>query len=474
MFEDEVNAVANVVLPALKVRRNTATPIAKLPNEILLLIFDHCQRSTMDDLLRRLGESDGRWDYPTYPSCLPYSKITLARTTCSQVCHWWRNIVLGTGSLWKDVLADFGPKAFETMFLLSRSTPQVHFCGHFAESLWSSPRHGGTIAVDFSRTSAMSLRAHCYCVLKGFLNSFHISAPILELIDLGDSPMARRIKLLNVPLAWGRTGPLYHLTQLDVNTPALEVLKLDYCFLEDDHPLRPSIEVTALPHLRFLDCHLEERDCLYLFRYLQFPTCTRIRLTCQYQNMNEESAIFIINRAFGRFREMLNDDEPNGILGCSSGYEMHIVVHSTTDDALMRTLFSREGDSKEKDVDLIFCGQSNEDKETRIHYAACNALPASFVHTLCVVYCRSDQVWRSHALRFPHILATNLDAWSFEWGLGNLLLPLGPAAGPVVLLPELRWLRVQEGVSLNTWRTHLFRLFGRGGHRSVGGWSVSP
>ncbi|KAI0264985.1 hypothetical protein BC834DRAFT_240710 [Gloeopeniophorella convolvens] len=223
MFEDEVNTVANVVLPALRVRRNAAIPIAKLPNETLLLIFDQCQRSTVNDFLRQLGKSVGHDYYPATLSDL-YPKFTQGRTLCSQICHRWRNIVLRTGSLWKDTLVDFGPKVFETTFHLSRSTPQVHFYGYFLESMWNSPTDE-ILAVDFSRTSAISLRAHRYRTLMTFLRSFRVNAPVLELLDLGtsarhsksfeatplvsirtipqNSPKVRRIRLSNFPVAWG-------------------------------------------------------------------------------------------------------------------------------------------------------------------------------------------------------------------------------------------------------------------------------
>ncbi|KAI0264987.1 hypothetical protein BC834DRAFT_881451 [Gloeopeniophorella convolvens] len=485
-FEDGVKTVTNNALPALNVHSSAAAPISRLPNEILLLIFHECQRGTVDDLRRRLGMASGHLYYPDRPSKL-LPKFNLARTACSQVCNRWRNVILGAAFLWKDILVDFGPKAFETLHYLSKSFPGTHCYGNLHESMWKSSWREEIFPVDFSRMSVLFLRARRYRTLMSFLDDFRLDTPLLELIDLGANPVysrlsktsspvpaicpliqnsskLRRIKLAHVPVAWEKLPrPLCHLTQLEVvhfggdlkptaraddileflrSTPALEILKLESCFLEDDYESGSSRQVVKLPHLRWLVLDAAKRDFLCLFHRVDFPTSSRVRATCNYEVIDEESAISIINRAFRYFHETPVGPESNGIFGwkhADVGRGLHVVAHSTTDELLMTTLFCRD-DDEIRDVDLIFHGRSDEDHEDNIHRAACDALPTSFARTLSIVGCRNTQVWRAHALHFPRLLTIHSDFWCSSTALSHVISPFGPSAELSLLFPELTWL----------------------------------
>ncbi|KAI0262707.1 hypothetical protein BC834DRAFT_788632, partial [Gloeopeniophorella convolvens] len=107
LLEDEIESVATR-LAGLKARRNATLPVSRLPFDALILIFE-----SYKDAFNEAGA----------PSSSSISTAKLGWIVCSHVCRRWRQIILGTPSLWQDLIVDLGPAWLEESIHRSKPFP---------------------------------------------------------------------------------------------------------------------------------------------------------------------------------------------------------------------------------------------------------------------------------------------------------------------------------------------------------------
>ncbi|KAI0262741.1 hypothetical protein BC834DRAFT_373543 [Gloeopeniophorella convolvens] len=487
MFDDEIAALEHVALPALKAHRNALAPVFKLPYDVLVLIFEESHRGSLIDLQGQTarGDSVPRTISAIYPPGHRTASRAhlLARRTCSQVCQRWRNIVLNTSSLWKDVVVEAGPRELQMVLARAQSPRELCFIGR----LTTGPYMDYTPRLDFSRASEIVLKALNKPTVMANLISSRFNAPALKKLDLAcdqwvswDSsardhqpvPLHRlvegslrlqSISLRNFLITWQPFAqPLLYLTHLNViiesgqtkhslsrmerfvefldSTPALEHLRLYRCFSVGRDSLEPSSRTVELPHLRRLDLEIGVRDCLYFFDHVDFASNSRVRalIPMGATTVNEQGLTSMITKSFRRLGEVLPDSGPTGtlVLLDSENGGLQILAHSS-----LYTPFQNAiprfgiGASADLDVNLCFIGRVNGEIENAFR-AAYNALPPSFAHTVAVS-CGSDRTWHELAEHCPRAMEIVCCHQSAAASLCGILTPSGTRRAQSVTFPEL-------------------------------------
>ncbi|GJE90066.1 F-box protein [Phanerochaete sordida] len=246
-------------LRALKTRWNTTLPVARLPPELMLLVFDDWAAECYVEIQK------------TQPPYRPYSWIS-----CTHVCRRWRELALSSPCLWRRIV----PASPEwTEELLSRSR-QTSLCVNFnscdAKSDWDISRVRAEGTHDLLRHQFHRIR-EAHMDAFDFDNPSQISAPLLTSLQVTgfyDNVVAAFLFRNTVAIAdsdsedpwvFARDG-LPRLKTLDVFTvtqsitwsclrPSLEFLRTR-CIRPRPSPAAWLAALSELPSLRRLELDL--------------------------------------------------------------------------------------------------------------------------------------------------------------------------------------------------------------------------
>ena len=234
-IDDELSAL-EMIMFAMKTRRNTFSLIGRLPPEILSCIFSF-------HAINQPVPSDPIYNpddpFP-FPSGSSPNQLGLGWITVTHVCRRWRQIALSDPNLWTTIVFDLCAEWTEEM--LARSKAALI---DYSRDLSFQPR----ISTRRSLGDEVALRKHLSHVRRLVLSgnpdslapavrALAISAPHLELLELlqsvpqlrelcitlpsdlfaHDAPKLRHVTLIGCAVPWD--SPIFHdLTHLDIRIP---------------------------------------------------------------------------------------------------------------------------------------------------------------------------------------------------------------------------------------------------------------
>ena len=202
-FPDSLHVVDNKIKSledsarTLKLHRNTLVPIARLPTEILTIIFS---------LLPSFGVIE--------------SSQSIAPFTISHVCHRWREILLKTPHLWSHIdFTNLTPTGTAEMLARAKMAP-LHL-----EAM--------TMNLSVAKFEAIKgqIRAHLH--LTRHLNIAASSFRLIETLGMIDSsaPSLEQLSITNMypSWEWENSQPIIPVSLFDGMAPKLISLRLDNC-----------------------------------------------------------------------------------------------------------------------------------------------------------------------------------------------------------------------------------------------------
>ncbi len=370
VLDHEIKFVTGLVR-SLKERRNAISPISRLPPEVLVLIFKSYRDD--DSRARRRARDPVDLSHLTHShsrcSCV-YCDLTRAGLTgwrvCSRVCQRWRTIVLGTPSLWSNIVVQWGPLWLDRSLILSRPVPTIRFLGYLE---YKRPDQTPDPS-DLSRADMISLVSEWQSLLASFVRGFRFTSPILKTIELTvtnfesarwsgytrkvplplglllhNFPTLERISLHGCVVNWEPPPlPSYSLRFMEIitesitveeveegtvaaraklgnaktavdffqNTPVLEILALRYDFpapskYHEDTGTEKSIELPCLQELFLEEDHV--KWCSYFFGRLEFPATSSVQLGFHYDFGGSKGKNLITSYLRQRFHDV---DVANG------------------------------------------------------------------------------------------------------------------------------------------------------------------
>ncbi|KDQ65021.1 hypothetical protein JAAARDRAFT_52937 [Jaapia argillacea MUCL 33604] len=288
-------------LYGLRWHRNGHTPIARLPNEVLVQVFQICQAHA---------------EVPSWrlrkPGSIHWWRVT-------HVCRHWRMVAIGTPCLWAS--PDFSlPKWIPEMLIRSQSAPLMitsvwagEAKDHRSTSIRLALQHIGHIHTLVLRQSHSQLE-ELFDTLPSdsapLLEHLRISArstsdtPFDRLFNL-DAPRLRRVHLLNCPVIWdsplfqtkslirldieatdGNSRPLHFsqlLTVLDRN-PYLQLVSLSGITplpLPDDFDKTQPPLMVRLSHLSTFQLTMDDHQSIVqLMNHIVIPESAKLTLRC--------------------------------------------------------------------------------------------------------------------------------------------------------------------------------------------------
>jgi hypothetical protein len=284
---------------ALKLRRNTLSPISSLPPEVFAAIF-----STL--CLPGTSSLGGKPDNH------------LARLTVSHVCHQWREIALNQSLLWSHVDFTTLSSAGAAEILVRAKSIPLYLEAHISIYRWGDVRlstfrkqlQGHVHHIRYLKTSAEPGQFHS--ALEGLISS----APTLEYLSLssrggrrtrdikeqllfipdtlfaGSTPRLSWLELRKCNISW--TSPLFKgLKYLEIFTPSTnarpnlavwldtldEMPQLMTLTLHLASPIAPPLpfdveRTVTLPSLTRLDILASPGDCSLALAHLDLPALT--------------------------------------------------------------------------------------------------------------------------------------------------------------------------------------------------------
>jgi hypothetical protein len=413
ILDHEIKFVTGLVR-SLKERRNAISPISRLPPEVLVLIF----KSYRDDDSRVRRRATDTEDLPHSYSCCSCVACACIQaelmgwSVCSHVCRCWRNIILGTPSLWSDIVVQWGPLWLDQSLILSQPVPTIRFLGYLK---YKPPDHMPDPS-DLSRADIISLASRRQSPLTSFVHGFRFTSPILKTIELtvtefwsarerssyGDVPLPLGLLLHNFPalerislygciINWepppfpsdslrfmkivtkssivdseeetisAEFGNAKTAVDFFQNTPALEILALRYGFpgpskYHEDTGTEKSIELPCLQELFLEEGYV--RWCSYFFGRLEFPTTSSIQLGFHYDFGGSKGENLITSYLRQRFYDV---DVANGYLALlyrnartSLYLEWKVHIHVPSRKTLSLQVPTQSGPGTERQIDLGF------------------------------------------------------------------------------------------------------------------------
>jgi hypothetical protein len=415
VLDHEIKFVTGLVR-SLRERRNAISPISRLPLEVLVLIFKSYRDD--DSRVRRRARNPQNLSHLTdgYSGCsCVYCDLTRAGLSgwivCSRVCQRWRNIVLGTPSLWSDIVVQWGPLWLDRSLILSRPVPTIRFLGYLE---YEEPDQTPDPS-DLSRADMISLVSEWQSLPTSFVRGFRFTSPILKTIELtvtkfesatrwsGDRevplplglllhnfPTLERISLHGCVVNWEPPPlPSYSLRFMEIitvsitveegivsaklgnaktavdffqNTPVLETLALRYGFpasskYHEDTRTEKSIELPCLQELFLEEGHV--KWCSYFFGRLEFPATSSVQLGFHYDFGGSKGKNLITSYLRQRFHDV---DVANGYLALlyakesrSSLYsEWKVHIHVASRKTLSLEVPTQSGPGTDRYIDLRF------------------------------------------------------------------------------------------------------------------------
>ena len=310
---------ADNTIQALKLYRNTLVPIARLPTEILSIIF-------------YLLSGPSFWALKRTSRHTPITPFFL-----SHVCHRWREISLNLPCLWSHIiLTELLPAGASQMIALAKMAPLNL---EAAVKTWDLEIVTGQIEAHIHHTRHLSLSASPQD-FERMLGRLISSAPSLERLsikcsNLTDGPMlvpdnlfngiAPKLSCLHLdmcsiswvsPLLWGLrelelfTFPRGGRTSLNVWFDALSQMhQLERLSLLNNIPIHDSSTRTpmvpglavVLPSLRELDVIASVLDCFVVLAHLILPALTRLCINAKntYDSVTPQLISCVARNAYG-------------------------------------------------------------------------------------------------------------------------------------------------------------------------------
>lgn len=274
LFLDRVSA-------RLKVQRNALTVDARLPNELLSLIFLELRDALCN--VHHPGSRDAEW------------------TGVTHVCHRWREVALGTPALWADV-PGWLPLWAEAAIIRSEPLALTLRLAK-TEQTKTDPKQLSVIAAAANRLH--SLYSERFTIME-LTDLFTVSHPALERLEVdckwtkvedstltaahfcGQFPALRRLRLNGCYFSDTASPALSSLTHLHIESTPSDRWRLPHliAFIQDATNITsltlkwagPAIAATStkhtpllLPHLRTLVLEDRAVSCAYLLPYLPYP-----------------------------------------------------------------------------------------------------------------------------------------------------------------------------------------------------------
>ena len=307
---------------AWKLHRNTLVPIARLPPEILSIIFSLLSASgpSLDHFKR-----PSRFFIPITPSSL------------SHVCHRWREISLNLPCFWSHInLTELTPACAAEMLARAKMAP-LHLAAavtiaHDIENIM------GPIEAHIRHTRLLSISANIHDLQRMFgrlissapsleqlyINSWFNEALVPDNLFDGIAPKLSDLHLKKCGISW--VSPIFkglrclelssfprsERTTLNVWLDALNQMpQLERLSLYDGIPIH---SVTALPlpvepgptvvlsSLRELDIHADTQDCFAVLAHVILPALTRLCViveTTYHDTPTPQLISWVVRNAYG-------------------------------------------------------------------------------------------------------------------------------------------------------------------------------
>uniref|UniRef100_A0A8H7XVH0 F-box domain-containing protein n=1 Tax=Psilocybe cubensis TaxID=181762 RepID=A0A8H7XVH0_PSICU len=300
IIDAEVTKHKNFIL-SLRTRRNTFSPISRLPPELLSRIFGFLSQ-----------------DSPLYGTTV------LSWIRVSYVCRTWRSVALNHPSLWSTLPLGYCRWTKE-MLNRSKMASLTVKCDFSAAGSYSRKlRESTTLALaQSSRISNLSLTNADHPTMQKFLSEMPKLTPRLESIRLtvmrksidpalepgcelpleflSSADYLRRIELTRFIINWESlvSQNLTHVKIHDVppsarptvtilwkalqKMPLLELLELSNVLTDGDTDTLLFSDVSSihLPHLRILSLVATTPQVSNILRYLSFPQTAHIHIDCK-------------------------------------------------------------------------------------------------------------------------------------------------------------------------------------------------
>ena len=220
---------------------NDTLPVNRIPPEVLSIVFE-----MFVHLWYGFDWNCNRGDGWMWDKTLSWHKPAI-----TQVCSRWRNIAIGTPSLWRAVYSEFSPVVNAILLARSRQTPIIAiFCGPPYSSWdkgvfsWRKVREELLpVAAESHRLECLQLRCSS-CKLNELSSFFSSPAPTLKYLDLS-------LYNADPPIEDDYDNLSRVLTDIFANhAPNLRVLRLEYVLLPWSSPLfGPHLTELKIDHM---------------------------------------------------------------------------------------------------------------------------------------------------------------------------------------------------------------------------------
>ncbi|KAI0055537.1 hypothetical protein BV25DRAFT_1833110 [Artomyces pyxidatus] len=274
--------------------------ILKFPPELLICVFG---RIAKDDPLLHVPASN------THPR-----RRKLGWVAVSHVCRQWRDIAVGSPTLWQDIDFALGPEWVPDMLARSKALP-VTIRKTFPSGQGWFPHELDLLTAHLFHTKRLFLSGDP-TTLTSAVQSLNTPAPILEYLDLhfnqvmddpfapsqffaGHTPRLLTLSLTNYGLAWRVNLPTarlanliikyergsgrYHLLRdfaslLDLveSIPTLQSLYAASNYRSHDQEAWSGPRVVRLPHLKRLQIDSGKYKFLSLVNHIEIPPTTAL------------------------------------------------------------------------------------------------------------------------------------------------------------------------------------------------------
>ncbi|KAF9244109.1 hypothetical protein BU15DRAFT_71678 [Melanogaster broomeanus] len=301
-IDDDITAL-HLSICALRTKRNTLSPISRLPPETLAIIFVHCARHYY------YCEDLGAWKAP------PWLNV-------SYICRHWRDVALNCASLWTFLFVS-SQRWTEELLYRSKMAPlkiriDVRYSKH-KELMFLEKA-----AAYAGRVQHLSLKLTRHTV-EGVLPKLSSRAPLLKTLRIaversghfgerqvvldtlfnGDTPALRTLELSNCYISWS-SSVLCGLTNLRLRdltsssqptiTELIAMLRrmpnLVYLYLENALTSASQFILNSegldLPRLSRLALIAPFSAIVAFLTHVRIPLKTEARIKCRYENSNND------------------------------------------------------------------------------------------------------------------------------------------------------------------------------------------
>ncbi|KAG1808602.1 uncharacterized protein BJ212DRAFT_638807 [Suillus subaureus] len=288
MHIDEDSAALTESMRVLRSRSNARVPISRLPDDILLMIFE-----LFEEEKRLTGHDRGH-----YASVIDNAPACLEVT---HVCRRWRNVALGCPTLWR-FISSISPLWLDVMLQRSQKAPLVVTCkqslisisreDYFETLLSHLPRikhlklyQTSDRIIDLLSSMPASMLETCILEDRGGL---HPTASMSNTIFQAQAPLLRCLEVDSFDRRWSscifgglrtlRVGgtSLPNLLSALRCMPVLEHLMFQHQFLSSDEPI--LLDKVPLARLKSIAIEAMLETAVILFTHLALPVDVKIAL----------------------------------------------------------------------------------------------------------------------------------------------------------------------------------------------------